>query len=183
MPVGYLLSLALPDDWAEDWIAGFADGLDGGPGELRRDAVRRRHQPRRRRPDGLGRRHRRGCRGAHGAPVRRRGPATRSSSPARSATRRWACGCGSARSIRRRRGGRRTICSTATCIPQPRVELAPVLRRYATSALDISDGLVGDFAHICEAPAWAPRSRRRRCRCRPGGAALAAADAGAALRR
>jgi thiamine-monophosphate kinase len=34
--------------------------------------------------------------------------------------------------------------------PQPRVELAPVLRRYASSAIDVSDGLIGDLAHICE---------------------------------
>ena len=35
--------------------------------------------------------------------------------------------------------------------PQPRVELAPVLLDYATSAMDVSDGLVGDLAHICRA--------------------------------
>ena len=34
--------------------------------------------------------------------------------------------------------------------PQPRVELAPVIRRFATASLDISDGLVGDFAHVCK---------------------------------
>ncbi len=33
--------------------------------------------------------------------------------------------------------------------PQPRLTLAPVLRRHATSAMDVSDGLVGDLAHIC----------------------------------
>jgi thiamine-monophosphate kinase len=35
--------------------------------------------------------------------------------------------------------------------PQPRLALGPVLRRHATSAMDVSDGLVGDFAHIGEA--------------------------------
>jgi thiamine-monophosphate kinase len=35
-------------------------------------------------------------------------------------------------------------------IPEPRLRLAPVLRRYASAALDVSDGLVGDFGHICK---------------------------------
>ncbi len=33
--------------------------------------------------------------------------------------------------------------------PQPRIGLAPAVRRFATASLDISDGLVGDFAHVC----------------------------------
>jgi thiamine-monophosphate kinase len=35
--------------------------------------------------------------------------------------------------------------------PQARVALIPVLRRHATSSIDVSDGLVGDFGHICTA--------------------------------
>jgi thiamine-monophosphate kinase len=35
--------------------------------------------------------------------------------------------------------------------PQPRVRLAPVLLRYVSSGMDISDGLIGDLAHICDA--------------------------------
>lgn len=35
--------------------------------------------------------------------------------------------------------------------PQPRVSLAPVIRRHASASMDVSDGLVGDFAHICAA--------------------------------
>jgi thiamine-monophosphate kinase len=35
--------------------------------------------------------------------------------------------------------------------PQPRVALAPVVRDTAAAAMDISDGLVKDFARMCEA--------------------------------
>lgn len=35
--------------------------------------------------------------------------------------------------------------------PQPRMALAPVLRHFANCAMDVSDGLVGDLAHICAA--------------------------------
>jgi thiamine-monophosphate kinase len=34
--------------------------------------------------------------------------------------------------------------------PQPRMALAPLLRRFASSAMDVSDGLVGDLGHICD---------------------------------
>jgi thiamine-monophosphate kinase len=35
--------------------------------------------------------------------------------------------------------------------PQPRLALAPLIRAFATSAMDVSDGLVGDLGHICDA--------------------------------
>jgi thiamine-monophosphate kinase len=34
--------------------------------------------------------------------------------------------------------------------PQPRVSLAPVVLRHASAAMDVSDGLVGDLGHICD---------------------------------
>lgn len=34
--------------------------------------------------------------------------------------------------------------------PTPRVDLAPILQTYATSCIDISDGLSADLFHICE---------------------------------
>ena len=43
--------------------------------------------------------------------------------------------------------------------PQPRVELAPVLRRHASARIDVSDGLVGDLAHICETSGRRSRDR------------------------
>jgi thiamine-monophosphate kinase len=36
-------------------------------------------------------------------------------------------------------------------LPEPRTVLAPILRRYATSAIDVSDGLVGDLDKLCAA--------------------------------
>ena len=47
----------------------------------------------------------------------------------------------------------REKCALALNRPQPRLELAPFLREYASSAIDISDGLVGDLRHILDASA------------------------------
>jgi thiamine-monophosphate kinase len=41
-------------------------------------------------------------------------------------------------------------CDLRLDLPQPRVALGQGLRLLANSALDISDGLMGDLAHICE---------------------------------
>lgn len=35
--------------------------------------------------------------------------------------------------------------------PQPRVDLTPLLRQFASAAIDISDGLAADLNHICKA--------------------------------
>jgi thiamine-monophosphate kinase len=45
----------------------------------------------------------------------------------------------------------REKCRQALDRPRPRLELAPFLRRHATAAIDISDGLVGDLGHLLEA--------------------------------
>jgi thiamine-monophosphate kinase len=45
----------------------------------------------------------------------------------------------------------REKCRLALNRPQPRLELAPFLSRYATAAIDISDGLVGDLRHLLDA--------------------------------
>ena len=54
----------------------------------------------------------------------------------------------------------RAKCALALNRPQPRLELAPFLREYASSAIDVSDGLVGDLRHILDASgcgAWIAR--------------------------
>jgi len=40
-------------------------------------------------------------------------------------------------------------------VPQPRLAIAEVLRRHASAAMDISDGLVGDLAKLCRVSAVA----------------------------
>jgi len=42
-------------------------------------------------------------------------------------------------------------CSLALNRPRPRLELVPFLREFASAAIDISDGLQGDLAHILKA--------------------------------
>jgi thiamine-monophosphate kinase len=42
-------------------------------------------------------------------------------------------------------------CLSALNRPQPRLELTPFLRTFASAAIDISDGLQGDLAHILKA--------------------------------
>jgi thiamine-monophosphate kinase len=58
-------------------------------------------------------------------------------------------------------------------VPDPRNALAEALRRHASAAMDISDGLVGDFGKLCRASgvaadievAWVPLSKAGRAAC------------------
>ena len=51
-------------------------------------------------------------------------------------------------------------CLQALNRPQPRLDLADFLRSYASAAIDISDGLRGDLAHILEASACGAQIER-----------------------
>ena len=43
-------------------------------------------------------------------------------------------------------------------VPQPRNALAQAVREHAHAAMDVSDGLAGDLAKLCAAPAFRPSS-------------------------
>ncbi len=164
-PLGFLLSLALPKEIGDDWLAGFAEGLradaelfgcplfggdtDRTPGPITvsiamigsvpegtHGAPRRRQAGRPR----IRERHHRRCRARPG-PAQRRvagNSATRSAS----------------------------IWLSRYLLPQPRNALAEAVRSHASAAMDVSDGLAGDLAKLCRASQWRPTSKLRGCRCR-----------------
>ncbi len=51
-------------------------------------------------------------------------------------------------------------CLLALNRPQPRLELTPFLREFASAAIDISDGLQGDLAHVLRASSCGARISR-----------------------
>jgi thiamine-monophosphate kinase len=147
-PVGFLLSLALPKDWREDWLRAFADALGedarnfscpllGGdtirsPGELFLSITALGAVPR-------------------GKMVHRAG--------ARAGDRLYISGTiGDAAAglmLRKQKetspalnSNHREFLLDRYLHPQPRLGLAPILRAYATAAMDISDGIVGDLTKM-----------------------------------
>jgi thiamine-monophosphate kinase len=147
-PAGFLLSLALPKDWREEWLSAFANALAddarafacpllGGdtirsPGELFLSITAFGTVP-------------------HGKMVRREG--------ARAGDRVYVSGTiGDAAMgllLRKRKLVSKSFDQNARDFlldrylhPQPRLALAPILRAYATAAMDISDGLVGDITKM-----------------------------------
>ena len=147
-PVGYLLALALPADWTEKWIRGFVSGLRGDQktynislfgGDTTRAA------------DALT------------IAVTAIGTVPRGKMVLRSGARpgdaifvSGTIGDG-ALGLRIHNGAAAPSQRAAASLrdrylhPRPRMGLAALLRRYATSAMDVSDGLVGDLTHICRA--------------------------------
>ncbi len=145
-PLGYLMALALPVDWTEAWLKAFAAGLAADEKEysvslLGGDTIR--------------------ASGGvtvsitaigtvpKGKMVRRAG-ARPGDAVVVSGTLGDAALALKVRSgdMARPVGGK--VFHERFLRPQPRLALIPVLRRYATSAIDVSDGLVGDLGHICE---------------------------------
>ncbi|MEP9353543.1 thiamine-phosphate kinase [Xanthobacter sp. KR7-65] len=62
--------------------------------------------------------------------------------------------------------------------PQPRLALAPVLRRFAAAAMDVSDGLAGDLAKMLAASGCGGRMEARRVPLSGAAAAAVEADGG-----
>jgi len=148
-PLGFLMSLALPGDIGERWLTGFAEGL-------RSDAVLY------------------GCPLFGGDTDCTPGPITVSiamfgSVPEGTMVRRAGARAGdrvfvsgtigdAALGLAVRKGRdwglpepQRQHLLARYLLPQPRNALAEALRTHASAAMDISDGLAGDFAKLCRA--------------------------------
>ncbi len=152
-PVGYLLALALPDDWTENWVAGFAEGL--AEDQMRYDWSL------------LG-----------GDTIRAAGGLTISVTAIGAVPTGEAVDRGTARpgdvlyvsgtlgdaalGLMLRGGDARAerwalerghgdALVERYLRPEPRLELASLLRAHAHAAMDISDGLSGDIGHMLKA--------------------------------
>jgi thiamine-monophosphate kinase len=144
-PVGFLIALALPGDWTAEWLEAFARGLGedaaacrcplfGGdtvktPGPLMVSIT------------ALGR-------VEHGRMVARTG--------VRAGDMLYVSGAigDAALGLKLRQGSLtlgaeyRAYLRDRYLLPQPRLALAPVLRRFAHGGMDVSDGFVGDLAKM-----------------------------------
>lgn len=174
-PFGYLLSLGLPQDWTASWLAGFAKGLKGDQ-------------------------ERYGVTLIGGDTIRASGGTTISVTAigripkGRMVTRGGAragdevfvsgtigdAALGLAIRLRRitaeGRGAKHLL--DRYLHPQPRLALAPLLRRYASAAMDVSDGLVGDLAHICDVSGVGAEIEAALVPLSPGARRVLAGDAG-----
>jgi thiamine-monophosphate kinase len=179
-PVGFLLSLALPDDWAESWLAAFAAGL----GEAARAF---------------------GCPLLGGDTVRANGPLSLSVTavgqvPKGRMVRRAAARAGdrlcvtgtigdAALGLDLRRGtdapwaaglaeAERAFLLDRYLRPRPRLALSTVLHEHARAAMDVSDGLAGDLAKMMRASGVSAVVELSRVPLSPATRAALAADAG-----
>ncbi|HTO78455.1 MAG TPA: thiamine-phosphate kinase [Methylocystis sp.] len=149
-PLGFLLALALPQDWTNDWLAAFAQGLD-------EDAARF------------------SCPLVGGDTVKTPGPLTISITALGRVKGRFVPRAGAkvgdgvfvsgtigdaALGLRLRTdpalaarlsASSRDFLLDRYLLPTPRLELAPLLRAGASAAMDISDGLLGDLAKLARA--------------------------------
>ena len=143
MPLGFLLAIALPRDFSEDWLGGFTRGLGDDA-----DAY--------------------GCPLLGGDTDSTPGPISISVAafgtvPTGTMVRRSGAKAGdlvfvsgtigdAALGLRVRKGELSDPTGHLVSryrVPQPRTTLAEALRTHASAAMDISDGLVGDLAKLC----------------------------------
>ncbi|MCJ2017742.1 thiamine-phosphate kinase [Methylobacterium sp. E-065] len=179
VPRGFLLTLALPDDWTEEWLADFSAGLGAAAAEA-------------------------GCPLLGGDTVRSGGPALIGVSmlgevPSGAIVRRHTARIGdricvtgtigdAALGLRLRLEPEapwataldpalRAVLADRYLHPRPRLAAASAIRRYATASMDVSDGLAGDLAKMLGAGRTAridlpvvPLSEavRRACAAEPG---------------
>lgn len=147
-PFGYLLSLALPEDWTESWLAGFARGLKAdqeryGITLIGGDTIRA--------SGGLTVSVTALGRIPKGRMVTRGGARAGDQVYVSGTIGDAALGLG----IRLGRidageaKGHKYLIDRYLH-PQPRMALASVLRGFASSAMDVSDGLMADLGHICD---------------------------------
>ncbi|CAA2157281.1 Thiamine-monophosphate kinase [Methylobacterium brachiatum] len=150
MPRGFLLTLALPDDWTEAWLAGFSEGLGAAAAEA-------------------------GCPLLGGDTVRSGGPALIGVTafgevPSGGIVRRGTARVGdricvsgtigdAALGLRLRLEpeaawatsldpAQQALLADRYLHPRPRLALAAAIRRHASAAMDVSDGLAGDLAKM-----------------------------------
>jgi len=148
-PLGFLLALALPEDWRTEWLAAFAAGLADDSAAY-------------------------GCPLAGGDTVATWGPLTLSitafgavpegrmvaRSGAKPGDRLYVTGTigDSAIGLRIRRGRGPELAQPARqflldryLLPEPRLALAPAMRAHARGGMDVSDGFVGDLTKMLAA--------------------------------
>jgi thiamine-monophosphate kinase len=150
VPRGFLLTLALPDDWTEAWLAGFSEGLGAAAAEA-------------------------GCPLLGGDTVRSGGPALIGVTafgevPSGGIVRRGTAQVGdricvsgtigdAALGLRLRLEpeaawatsldpAQQALLADRYLHPRPRLALAAAIRRHASAAMDVSDGLAGDLAKM-----------------------------------
>lgn len=150
VPRGFLLTLALPDDWTEAWLAGFSGGLGAAAAEA-------------------------GCPLLGGDTVRSGGPALIGVTafgevPSGGIVRRGTARVGDRICVSGTIGdaalGLRlrlepdaawaaaldpallAVLADRYLHPRPRIALANAIRRHASAAMDVSDGLAGDLAKM-----------------------------------
>jgi thiamine-monophosphate kinase len=152
-PAGYLVTLALPDDWAVDWLEGFVDGLaadqeEFGVSLLGGDTVRT-PGPLMVSVTALGHAQEGGVpRRGGGAPGQRLYVTGTIGDAALGLLLRQDERLALRWDLRR---SEREWLLDRYLIPEPRLALSAVVAAYATAAMDLSDGLVGDLEKLAAA--------------------------------